>query len=143
MGIFFKKSKSEPKNLPELLVQLEKLKGKMGDVSQELKELKEKNKLSVQKVGIVRFNPFREVGGDQSFSIAILDGNDDGAIITSHYTREGNRVYGKPLKAGKSEYPLSEDELSAIEKAKNHDLEITSESDNKKKNKNPKKSNGK
>jgi hypothetical protein len=68
-------------------------------------------------VGIVRFNPFSEVGGDQSFSIALLNENDDGVVITSLYTRQENRVYGKPIKNSQSEYSLSEEEKKAIEKA--------------------------
>lgn len=140
---FFKKTKQEPENLAEFVAQIEKLKIGLDAVSRELKELKEKNKLSIQKVGIIRFNPFREVGGDQSFSVAILDDNDNGVIITSHYTREGNRIYGKPIKAGKSEYPLSEDEISAIEKAKNSKPEAISYPSSKKESKKQKKSNGK
>jgi len=68
---------------------------------------------------VVRFNPFSGVGSDQSFSIALLDSNDNGVVITSLYTRNENRVYAKPLKAGRSEYLLSAEEKNAIEKAKN------------------------
>ena len=80
--------------------------------------IKKENKFSVQKIGIVRFNPFKEVGSDQSFSIALLNREDTGIIITSLYNREGNRVYGKPVKNGKSSYSLSKEEQTAIEKAK-------------------------
>jgi len=58
------------------------------------------------------------VGGDQSFSLALLDKRNSGVVITSLYAREGNRVYGKPIKEGTSEYPLSEEEKKAIEEAK-------------------------
>jgi len=50
--------------------------------------------------------------------LALLDGKDNGIVMTSLYAREGNRVYGKPIKNGKSEYSLSEEEKQAIEKAK-------------------------
>ena len=115
---FLKKRKKEPEDLREVLGQLRELKENFERISAELESLKKENKFSVQKVGIVRFNPFREVGGNQSFSIALLDGNDNGIVITSLYTREGNRVYGKPIKQGQSEYLLSEEEKKAIEKAK-------------------------
>jgi len=115
---FFKKRKKEPENLEEVLSQFKKLENNFETLSQELENLKKESKFSVQKVGIVRFNPFSEVGSDQSFSIALLDGNDNGVVITSLYTREGNRVYGKPIKGGTSEYSLSEEEKKAIEKAK-------------------------
>jgi len=114
---FFKKKK-EPENLKEILSQFKDLKGDFEKISKELKNLKEEGRFSVQKVGIVRFNPFKDVGGNQSFSICRLDGNDDGMVVTSLYTREGNRVYGKPIKAGQSEYLLSEEEKEAIEYAK-------------------------
>jgi len=117
MWKFLKKRKKEPKNLKEVLVSLKKLEENFEELSQDLENLKKARKFSLQKVGIVRFNPFSEVGGDQSFSIALLDGSNDGLVITSLYTREGNRVYGKPIKKGKSEYPLSKEEKEAINKA--------------------------
>jgi len=107
----FKKDK-EPKDLKEVLKQFEELKERVEKISQN-------SKASVQKVGVVRYNPFSGVGGDQSFSIALLDGNNNGTVITSLFSREGNRVYGKPIKDGTSEYSLSSEEKKAIEKAKN------------------------
>lgn len=114
---FFKKNKKEPENLKEILSQFKSLEKNFEKISEELENLKKENKFSIQKVGIVRFNPFSEVGGDQSFSFALLDGNDSGFVITSLYAREGNRVYGKPIKDGQSEYLLSEEEKEAIAKA--------------------------
>ncbi len=105
----FKKDK-EPKDLKKVLKQFEELKKEVEKISQS-------GKASIQKVGIVRYNPFSEVGGDQSFSIALLDGNNGGVVITSLYSREGNRVYGKSVKSGISEYSLSNEEKKAIERA--------------------------
>jgi len=119
MFSFSKKEKKEPKNLKEILSHFKILEENIENLSQEIERLKKENKFSVQKVGIIRFNPFQEVGGDQSFSVALLDANNDGFVITSLYTRTENRVYGKPIKAGKSEYILSEEEKKAIEKANN------------------------
>ena len=113
----FKETKKEPENLKEILSQFKDLEKKFENLSRELKELKKKNIFNFQKFGLIRFNPFKEVGGDQSFSIALLDGNNSGVVITSLYTREGNRVYGKPVKEGRSEYLLSEEEKEAINKA--------------------------
>lgn len=73
---------------------------------------------SVQKIGVVRFNPFKDTGGDQSFAIALLDNSDSGLIISSLYSREGTRVYSKPIEKGKSRYQLSDEEKMAIEKAR-------------------------
>lgn len=115
---FFKKQKKEPESLKEILSQFKDLRENFEKICQELENLKKENKFNVQKVGMIRFNPFREVGGNQSFSIALLDGNDSGVVITSLYTREENRVYGKPIKNGQSKYLLSEEERKAIEQAK-------------------------
>jgi len=120
---FFKKQKKEPKNLKEIFKQFKDLKDNFEKLSKEFEIFKKESKFMVQKVGIVRFNPFSEVGGDQSFSIALLDGNDDGLVITSFYTREGNRVYGKPIKQGSSQYALSQEEIKAIESAKKYGKE--------------------
>jgi len=114
---FFKKNKKPPRSLKEISKQLDEIVKEMDFLKEEMKELKEKNKLNLQKIGIVRYNPFSEVGGNQSFSIALLDENDNGIIITSHYLREFNRVYAKPIKNGKSEYSLTKEEKEAIEKA--------------------------
>jgi hypothetical protein len=111
---FFKKKKKEPKNFEEILKQFQDLKKDFEKLSKEFTNLKKKNRFSIQKVGIIRYNPFSEVGGNQSFSLALLDDNDDGVIITSLYTREGNRVYGKPIKNGQSKYQLSDEEKEAI-----------------------------
>jgi hypothetical protein len=114
---FFKKTKKEPKNLKEALAQFKDLKEDFEKISEELESLKGGHKFSVQKVGIIRFNPFSDVGGDQSFSLALLDGSNNGVVVTSLYSREENRVYGKPIKGGQSEYSLSKEEKEAINKA--------------------------
>ncbi len=73
---------------------------------------------SVHKVGIIRFNPFRDIGGDQSFALALLDGKDSGIVISSLHTREGTRIYSKPVTKGVSEkYTLTEEEKMAIKEA--------------------------
>ncbi|MCK5466833.1 DUF4446 family protein [Candidatus Parcubacteria bacterium] len=68
----------------------------------------------VQKVGVVRFNPFGDVGGNQSFVIALLDNSLNGVIIQGLYSRDGIRVYSKEIKEGKSEYALGKEEEEAI-----------------------------
>ena len=105
--------------MEEVLAYLKKLEEKYNNLSKELSAFREKSKKDVQKVGIVRFNPFPEVGGDQSFSITLLDDNNDGFVITSHYHRESNRVYAKPIKNSQSQYQLSKEEEDAINRAIN------------------------
>ena len=114
----FLKKKKEPKNLKRLLSQFKNLKEGFKKISNKMEDLKKNNKFSIQGIGMIRFNPFKESGGDQSFSIALLDGNKDGVVITSLYGREGNRIFAKPIKKGKSEYLLTEEEKEAIEQTK-------------------------
>ena len=113
------RKQKEPQSLKEVLGILEKLAGDFKKVSQELAELKKNNKKNLQKVGVVRFNPFKKGGGDQSFSIAVLDALDNGFVITSLYSNAANRVYAKPIMNGASSYSLSQEEKEAINKAIN------------------------
>ncbi len=70
----------------------------------------------VHKVALVRFNPFGDIGGDQSSSIAMLNGKNNGVVISSLYSREGTRVYVKSIVNGISEkHPLTQEEKNAIE----------------------------
>ena len=72
----------------------------------------------IQKVGMVRFNGFDNVGSDLSYSIALLDNNEDGIVISSLYSRESSSTFAKPVQGGKSKYPLSVEEVKAIDLAK-------------------------
>ena len=69
----------------------------------------------IQKVGIVRYNAFRDVGSDLSFAIALLDGNDTGIVLNGLYGSESSNIYAKPIKGGVSTYQLSEEEKYALE----------------------------
>ena len=72
----------------------------------------------IQKVGLLRFNPFKDTGGDQSFVLALLDGDDTGVIISGIYSRLGTRWYAKKIQSGKGvEYELSEEEKKVVLKA--------------------------
>ena len=114
--MFFKK-KQEPENLQEALKQLGELKKDFQKLSQGLEKLEKDSKVHIQKVGVIRYNPFSNVGGDQSFSIALLDNNNNGIVITSLYAQDSNRVYAKSIKQGQSEHSLSDEEKKAIAKA--------------------------
>jgi len=77
----------------------------------------------VQKIGIVRFNAFDNVGSDLSFSIAILDNNDAGVVISGIYSRDSSSTYAKPISSGKSKYTLSAEEIHAIDIARKTNIE--------------------
>ena len=80
-------------------------------------ELDSRLKLALQKIGFIRYNAFNDMGSDLSFSIALLDGNLSGFIITSIYGREDCNTYAKAVDNGKSKYNLSAEEIQAIERA--------------------------
>lgn len=90
----------------------------ISDLFKKINALEESGKLHIQKVGLIRFNPFKELGGDHSFSLAVLDSEDSGYIITSLHTRDRTRVYMKEIIKGKSDTDLSTEEKKALVKAK-------------------------
>ena len=83
-------------------------------IEKELSKQEEEGQFHIQKIGLVRFNPFSEMGGDHSFSLAILDGRDNGFILTGLHTRERTRVYAKDIKKGKCSIELSSEEKKAL-----------------------------
>lgn len=94
------------------------LKKYAADIEQVVKTLSAQSKSHVQRIGIVRFNPFSDTGGSQSFTIAMLDANDNGIVMTSLYTRSGNRWYVKEVRAAKGkDFELAKEEEAAIKKA--------------------------
>jgi cell division protein FtsL len=109
-------------NLEELLVHQDKAIKALDNDIQELFNISNRiNSLAhkgLYKVGMIRFNPFRDVGGDQSFAIALLNGKNNGLTISSLYTREGTRIYCKNIIDGQSEkHPLTDEEKKAIKTA--------------------------
>ncbi len=72
---------------------------------------------TLQRVGVIRYNPFADTGGDQSFAIALLDAQGNGIVLSSLHSRTDTRVFAKPVQGGRSRYPLSDEEQDAIRKA--------------------------
>jgi hypothetical protein len=94
---------------------------KLESHSQRLDAIEKIGQLHLQKLGFVRFNPFSDTGGDQSFSLCLLDQNNNGIVITSLHSRAATRLYAKEIKSAqvnKSEY--SEEEWKAYTAAKNY-----------------------
>jgi uncharacterized protein DUF4446 len=73
---------------------------------------------ALQRVGIVRYNPFEETGGNQSFALALLDAEDHGIIVSSLHARSGTRVYAKAVTGGRPAGALSEEEAEALRLAR-------------------------
>lgn len=87
---------------------------RVARVDADLRAIQTQANLAVQNIGIKRFNPFGDTGGDQSFAVALLDAQADGIVISSIYSRNTNRIFAKPIKEGRSSYTLSEEEAEAI-----------------------------
>ncbi|KPJ70507.1 hypothetical protein AMJ51_01710 [Microgenomates bacterium DG_75] len=105
--------------LKKLLKDFDKQGGEIKDLIKVVEELKKDNLYNIHKVGLVRYNPFAETGGDQSFCLSLLDGSDSGLVISSLHSRDTTRIYAKPVKKGKAAgYDLSAEEKQAIKKAK-------------------------
>lgn len=81
--------------------------------------IEKQGQFHIQKIGLSRFNPFKDTGGDQSFILALLDGKDTGVVISGLYSRAGTRWFAKKVVNGKGvEYELSEEEKKTIKEAK-------------------------
>lgn len=73
---------------------------------------------SFHKSAVMRFNPFKEVGGNQSYAVALLNGKNCGVVFSSLHTREGTRAYAKPVKSGGADgFPFTEEEKAVIHEA--------------------------
>ena len=77
-----------------------------------------RSRTHLQRWGFVRFNPFRDAGGDQSFALTLADRDGNGVVISSLHGRDGTRIYGKPLSGWSSVYPLTDEERQVIQNAK-------------------------
>jgi hypothetical protein len=89
----------------------------LDDVGARTAILESAQRRAFQRVGLVRYNPFEETGGNQSFALALLDAAGDGWILSSLHARSGTRVYAKAIKGGRSESGLSSEETAAIAQA--------------------------
>lgn len=90
---------------------------KVQDLEGGCQRIGQKLKYSVQKIGLVRYNAFPNAAGDQSFALALLNGQGDGVVLSSLYGRNESRIYGKPVLKGTSTYHLTTEERAAIGRA--------------------------
>lgn len=115
------------RNMEELLEtsinSMNSVNAKNRDIELKLNEMERTLLQCVQKVGIVRFNAFDNVGSDLSFSIALLDHNDTGVVISGIYARDSSSTYAKPVITAKSKYTLSAEEIQAIDIARKTNVE--------------------
>ncbi len=117
----------EGKNLEEIINQyyekIENVDIKMNKIEIRISTIEERLLNCIQRIGSVRFNAFDDIGGEQSFSLALLDEKNNGIILTSLYSRSSSVLYGKTVKKGKASVTLSVEELQALDRAKNNSLD--------------------
>lgn len=99
--------------------EIKKLKEENMEQNQSIKEINQKLKKNIRGIETLRFNPFPDQGSNQSFAIGLLNEEDDGVVISSLYSRDRMSIFAKPIKSGKSEYELTNEEKKVIEKTKN------------------------
>ncbi len=101
--------------LKEYLKEVESIKKDNSEIKGYYTKLDSDMASCIQKVGLVRYNAFKDVGSDLSFAIALLDGNDNGVVFNGIYGSEYSNIYAKPIKNKESNYQLSQEEEYAIE----------------------------
>ena len=109
--------KNIEEDLENYMYRVERVEKQNGEINSVIKGLDKDLKKCIQTIGIVRYNAFKDVGSDLSFTLALLDENDDGVVLNGIYSREMSNIYAKPVEKGKSSYTLSEEEQEAIKKA--------------------------
>jgi hypothetical protein len=86
----------------------------LDDLSARSAVMEAAGRRSIQRIGLVRFNPFEDTGGNQSFALALTDAAGNGFIVSSLHARTGTRVYAKAISDGRSDGALSAEETEAL-----------------------------
>lgn len=100
--------------LTKTLTEVRAAKAEMQALEENQQAMREQMKVCVQKVKLMRYNAFADTGSDLSYSLSLLDENNNGVVLSSIYGREDNRTYAKPIENGKSTYNLSEEEKKVL-----------------------------
>ncbi len=98
-----------------LMRRIARLEAKSEELDPRIAILENVATMSIQKIGFVRFNPFQDTGGDNSFMLVLLDRTNTGVILSSLYMRDGIRLYAKSIEAGTPKQVLSIEEKKVLE----------------------------
>lgn len=104
-------------DLENYMYRVERVEKQNAEISGAIKNLETDLKKCTQKVGLYRYNAFKDVGSDLSFTLALLDENNDGVVLNGIYSREMSNIYAKAVEHGNSKNTLSEEEQEAIRRA--------------------------
>lgn len=106
------------KKFEEIINIVEGFAARVADLDNKVELVRNKGLGHIQRVELLRFNPYNDTGGDQSFAVCLLDNEGSGVVITSLHARSGTRIFSKEIVAGKSKkHQLSKEEELVIKKA--------------------------
>lgn len=106
------------KKFEEIIKVVEDFKGEILGLGQKIEDSQKEGLEHTQRVSLLRFNPYDDTGGDQSFTVCLLNSEGSGIVLTSLHARSGTRVFGKEIMLGKGvKYELSKEEKLVIKKA--------------------------
>ena len=109
------------KNLEESVVEyldkIDEAKAMVESCNGRMNEIDDRIKQCVQKISVIRYKAFEDVGSDLSFSIALLNDNNNGVVVTGIFGRNESTTYAKPIDKGISRYDLSEEEHQVLNDA--------------------------
>lgn len=94
--------------------EVERLRGSFHQLEAELKSVRKLLRKKISTAQVLRYNAFAEQGSDLSFSVALLDDDQDGVVLSSIYGREESRTYAKPIRSSVSNYPLTNEEREVL-----------------------------
>lgn len=109
--------KNIEEDLENYMYKVERVEKQNAEIMNSIQQLDNDFEKSIQKVGIVRYNAYKDTGSDLSFTLAMLDENNNGVVLNGIYSRETSNIYAKPVENAKSTYILSEEEQEAIRRA--------------------------
>lgn len=122
----FMEKLGDGKNIKE---DLEKYMHRVSNAEEEIrklsvyyKELGKKTEKCIQKVGVVRYNAYKDTGSDLSFAVCLLDEKNNGIVFNGIYSRDMSNIYAKPIEDGKSKYKVTPEEQEAISRAMDESL---------------------
>ena len=111
------KGKNIEEDLENYMYRVERVEKQNAEIKNIIQKLDKDFEKSIQKIGIVRYNAYKDTGSVLSFTLAMLDENNNGVVLNGIYSRETSNIYAKPVENGKSSYILSEEEQEAIRRA--------------------------
>lgn len=106
-------------DLENYMYKVERVEKQNAQIAGDINNLNNEIEQCLKKVGIVRYNAYKDTGSDLSFTLALLNENNNGVVLNGIYSREMSNIYAKPVENGKSSYTLSEEEKEAINRAIN------------------------